>query len=528
MPASTVTPRATAAGTIAGCGLTTIGVALLNRASAGFEVAGGVTLVFPASAATVLAALLLGWWGVGAAFLGFLVAPWGLATTLAKAAYFAGAASLQGAIPAAMRLRPEGPTWRRALRLALFAVVVNTLASAALGTPMVSRLAGLDRSEMLLAFTSWFLSDLTAVVLLAVPAVLLLRPELLLEPLHERVLRAWMLRWRWHLLHGLFVIAWLVAAGLLSAGGVVSIHWLAPLLLVPVFVNAVQGALGGGLIANGVVGAAYVGLTLQVAQPGGQLALFRELYSSYANLAAFTAAAAVAGLYSTRSASLVAELEEHRRLLQESFERVVTALAAAIEAKDRSTEGHVQRVAWRSVAVGDRLGLRGRQLELLRYAAILHDVGKIGVSEEVLNKPGPLDDDERAEVERHVEIGVAIVSQVDILRPAIPFIRYHQERWDGRTSGRFRGYTGLKGEAIPLEARIIAVVDAYDAMTSARPYSPAVSHEEAVAELRREAGRQFDPRVVEALIEVIGTGDVAAAPERWPVLGQVVPDWLEG
>jgi len=514
------------AGLVIGCALTVVAAALLNRGSAGFEVASGVTLLFPASALTVLAALFFGWWGVVAAFVGLLLGSWGLSTTFARAAYFAAAAALQGAVPAAARLLAEGPTWRRFFRAVTLAAVANTATSAAVGVPMAVHLAGLDRSGTFIAFSSWFLGDMMAIVLLAFPAILAIRPGLLLEPIHEGHLQSWVRRWRLHVATGAFLVAWLTTA--LAAGGIVSVHWLAPLLLIPVFAASIQGSLGAGLIVNGAAGVAYLVAVLLGAGPTGQIDLFRELFSSYANLVMLTAAAIAAGLYSARSLSLVAELDEHRRLLQEGFERVVTALAAAIEAKDRNTEGHVQRVARRAVGVGRKLGLTGNRLELLRYAAILHDVGKIGVPEEILNKPGPLTDDERALVERHVEIGVEIIAQVDILQPAIPFIRYHQERWDGITSGRFRGYFGLKGDEIPLEARIIAVVDAFDAMVSDRPYQQGRERDEAFAELRREAGAQFDPRVVDAFIELVDGTDAGEASDRWPVLGPVAPEWLNG
>ena len=194
-------------------------------------------------------------------------------------------------------------------------------------------------------------------------------------------------------------------------------------------------------------------------------------------------------------------------LFARDFERTVLALAAAIEAKDSTTEGHVQRVAHLAVLVGERLGYDRRRLRVLRYGAMLHDVGKIGVPEAVLNKPGELAPDEKELMEQHVEIGLRIIRDVEALREVEPIIRYHQERWDGARQGvRYPGYFGLSGEEIPMDARILAVVDAFDAITHDRPYRRGQSVEVAMEELRREAGRQFDPRIVELLLEVVREG----------------------
>jgi len=253
------------------------------------------------------------------------------------------------------------------------------------------------------------------------------------------------------------------------------------------------------------------------------------LFSSYLNLLVFVGAALVVGLAWGRADTLVRELDEHRRLLQENFERVVTALAAAVEAKDPLTKGHVQRVAKLAVAVGKEMGLAGPKLEMLRFAALLHDVGKIGVPEQILNKSEPLTPEEREIIERHVTVGVEIIESVDILGPAIPFIRYHQERWDGCTDAKtlkYPAYFGLKGEEIPLEARIIAVVDTWDAITSDRPYRRAQSPEVALEELRTEAGKQFDPEVVKALQRVVSSRDGVISSDRIPIVGAKLPKWV--
>lgn len=176
----------------------------------------------------------------------------------------------------------------------------------------------------------------------------------------------------------------------------------------------------------------------------------------------------------------------------------VRSLAAAVDARDPYTKGHSEEVSRLAVAMAKELGWREQDLELLEYAALLHDVGKIGVPDQILRKPGPLTPEEWEEMYRHPSSSAQIVGPVDALERIVPWIYHHQERWDGT------GYPdGLRGEEIPLASRILAVVDAYAAMTSSRPYRGAMSHEEAVAELRHYTDTQFDPRVVEAFIRII-------------------------
>jgi putative nucleotidyltransferase with HDIG domain len=209
-----------------------------------------------------------------------------------------------------------------------------------------------------------------------------------------------------------------------------------------------------------------------------------------------------------RNRRLLDRVQAHEEQLERDFERTVASLAAAIEAKDPTTEGHVQRVAHLAVLVGRKLGYDERRLRILRYGAMLHDVGKIGVPEAILNKPGGLTPTEKELMEQHVEIGLRIIRDVEVLREVDPLIRYHQERWDGARSGvKYPGYFGLRGEEIPEGARILSVVDAFDAITHDRPYRAGNSVEAALDELRQEAGRQFDPRLVEILAEVLREGE---------------------
>jgi putative nucleotidyltransferase with HDIG domain len=146
-----------------------------------------------------------------------------------------------------------------------------------------------------------------------------------------------------------------------------------------------------------------------------------------------------------------------------------------------------------SVSIANELGLEAEEKEKVKLAGLLHDIGKIGTHTEILRKVGGFTEEDRRQIQKHPEVGANIISAVEHLAPLHPIILHHHERFDGN------GYpVGLRGEAIPLGARIIAVADAFDAMTSARPYRPAKSKELAIAEMRSESGFQFDPRVLDA------------------------------
>lgn len=183
---------------------------------------------------------------------------------------------------------------------------------------------------------------------------------------------------------------------------------------------------------------------------------------------------------------------------QEAYVQTVTALASAIDVRDSYTSGHSRRLADLAVLTGQELGCTSdEQLDIL-WAGLLHDIGKIGVPDEILRKPGDLTPDETAIMRRHPEIGAHIVEGVKYLEGVAPIIRAHQERYDGR------GYPDeLKGEQIPRIARIISVADAYVAMTDDRVYRKSMGHEEAIAELVAHSGTQFDPQVVQAFLKVM-------------------------
>lgn len=185
------------------------------------------------------------------------------------------------------------------------------------------------------------------------------------------------------------------------------------------------------------------------------------------------------------------ELEESYNKLKIAHRQALLGLAEAIEAKDAYTKGHCGRVAAYAMALAREAGYPDEQMESLEFASFLHDIGKIGVRDSVLLKPGPLDEDEWAHMRTHPVKGYEIASQIQILHPTMPAIRNHHERWDGK------GYPdGLRGEAIPLSARIVAIADAYDAMATDRPYKKALPLEECEGLLRRNAGIMYDPALV--------------------------------
>lgn len=197
--------------------------------------------------------------------------------------------------------------------------------------------------------------------------------------------------------------------------------------------------------------------------------------------------------------------------MRQNYLQTVEALVQALEAKDSYTSGHSGRVAQLAVAMAEELGMPDEKLELIKYAGILHDIGKIGVDERILNKTGSLLDLEWEAIRNHPVVGENIIKKINFLYDISPAVRHHHERFDGQ------GYPdGLQGEEIPLEARIIAVADTYDAITSNRSYRQGRTQGEALKELQRVAGTQLDPEMVKVFLKVIevqekAVGSVATA-----------------
>lgn len=190
-------------------------------------------------------------------------------------------------------------------------------------------------------------------------------------------------------------------------------------------------------------------------------------------------------------------------LIKEEIQEMM-ALARSVEEKDEATEGHCHRIERLAIRTGERMGLPAQRLMDLSYGAYLHDIGKVRVPDGILNKAGPLTDDEWVEMRRHPEHGAEMLREKGFLKDAARIVLAHHENYDGS------GYpSGIRGEEIPIEARVVAVVDAYDAITSERPYQQALAKQSAVLELRLNAGTQFDPRVVRAFLTVIGEDDLA-------------------
>lgn len=211
----------------------------------------------------------------------------------------------------------------------------------------------------------------------------------------------------------------------------------------------------------------------------------------------------------TRQVMAQSSEESHHRELQNSYETVLDALLTALDTRDTETEGHSERVTGYTMVLAQKLGMPLEDQYDVERGALLHDIGKIGVPDRILLKPGPLTEAEWTEMRRHPAIGHRMCARIDFLKGASEIILHHHERWDGA------GYpVGLKHEEIPLGARIFAVVDAFDAITTDRTYRAAMSYDDAVAEIRKHSGLQFDPRVADAFLQV--------PEERWLQMREMI------
>jgi hypothetical protein len=487
-------------------------------------------LIFPFTPAISLTAgLLFGWVGIAGTAAGQLAAVWITHGSFAHALVFALSFALTGIAGwAIFRYVPKLGRGLLNLRSYLWTLAAAFLGSTAGGVLTLVSAGPAGQTPGLWVWT-WLTGALVSTVLLAPPVLLLF----------DRYGRRWMMpltgEFRWEKRHrgsevlgtgeetvvlspepaapghkGLRDLLFGSAMVLASAAAGLAMVWLLPrgnewmtlVYLLPILWAAINYGLRGGLLAASGSGVCHLlglaGLVVLASVPG----IGRDFWSGRADLLILSVAGALVGWSRQRELRLREELIESNRLLRRDLVRVSDALIQAVEAKDAYTGGHLRRVSEYAVAVGQKLGLRGRDLETLHYASLLHDVGKLGVPESVLRKEGPLDDRETGLMRQHPEIGARMLERLELLRGAAPLVLHHQERFDGELDGQHPGYPGgIAGEEIPLGARVIAVVDAFDAMTTTRPYREALPLEEAAAVLRREKGRQFDPRVVDAFLD---------------------------
>jgi putative nucleotidyltransferase with HDIG domain len=191
------------------------------------------------------------------------------------------------------------------------------------------------------------------------------------------------------------------------------------------------------------------------------------------------------------------ELADMVQAIESTYDQSLQALSSALDSRDNETQGHSFRVTSYAIRLGQELGIEGEQLGLLARGALLHDVGKIGVPDAILLKPGKLTDEEWVIMKRHVETGYQMLSHIEFLQLSLDVVLHHHESWDGK------GYpNGLRGEEIPLFARIFALCDTYDAITSDRPYRRRRTYSEASVEIKRCSGTQFSEKVVEAFLRI--------------------------
>ena len=196
-------------------------------------------------------------------------------------------------------------------------------------------------------------------------------------------------------------------------------------------------------------------------------------------------------------------MQKYAKEIEVAFVSTIRVLSAAIDARDKYTFGHSERVAQLSILLGKRLGLTNEELKDLEISCLFHDVGKIRTPDHILHKGGPLTNKERLSIMKHPEDGAEILKLVESLHKHIPAVMYHHEWYNAE------GYPeGLKGDEIPLFASIISIVDAYDAMTTSRPYKDARSKEEAMEELKNCSGKQFAPHITKSFIEMLEETDI--------------------
>jgi HD-GYP domain-containing protein (c-di-GMP phosphodiesterase class II) len=279
----------------------------------------------------------------------------------------------------------------------------------------------------------------------------------------------------------------------------------------------VRGTMSWISIALAVAIIAAILFAAWIARPIGKLAeRTREIaagnYNQRLELKTSNEIGELAENFNAMSGAIEQAVEQLKKAAQENnllFINSVRMLAAAIDAKDPYTRGHSERVARYSIAIGKNLGLSEKEMRNLRISALLHDVGKIGIDDRILRKPGALSDDEFEVMKGHPAKGAAIMSGVAQLIDIIPGMKYHHEKWSGG------GYPeGLVGEQIPVQARIVAIADTLDAMTTNRPYQKAMELNYVVEKIKSFAGTRFDPHVIDAFVNAVRRGDIVIEEMR--------------
>jgi HD-GYP domain-containing protein (c-di-GMP phosphodiesterase class II) len=243
--------------------------------------------------------------------------------------------------------------------------------------------------------------------------------------------------------------------------------------------------------------------TVQAVEPTTVLEISRQDFETLiykSPVLAFSILKELSSRLRETAALLISHLQHKNRQLTQSYLDTINIVMQAVEARDSYTRGHTERVTAMAKAIGKQMKLPGDQLFNLEIGSLLHDVGKIGIPDTILRKPGPLKHAEFERVKKHPEDGKKIIEPIAFLEQAIPTVLYHHERFDGS------GYPeNLHGERIPLAGRIIAVSDVFDALTNDRPYRERLTVEQAVQTIKDEAGSKFDPAVVEAFLSVVKT-----------------------
>jgi len=265
----------------------------------------------------------------------------------------------------------------------------------------------------------------------------------------------------------------------------------------------VVGVVGVSMLVAIGLGVLFVfGLTRPIAKlVRGALAIARGKLGTQLEVRVHNELGELAHTFNYMSSQLLYYDQQNQELvasLERGYVETLRALANSIDAKDPYTAGHSDRVTDFAVEIGRELGLDSEQLKTLRYAGILHDIGKIGIREDILGKEGQLTEQERAIMRQHPAMGDKIIEPIDFLQPVRPIVRHHHEWIDGS------GYPdGLAGDQIPIGARILAAADTFDAVTSDRPYQTAVSDDKAIEIVHKLRGHQLDPQVCDALERVL-------------------------